>query len=259
MKMMGGLRERFHSFCNRVLQANSRQMIRFEKAKYPAAKPSLMSLTMISLMLSCSGCAYLSAWQSRKGCEVPAVSAGPTYSVFVSPHFNAEKPRRIVMISSGETTGGYDETSRLISHLATKIRAVGAFEVIVPPNQRVLLKSDDILRGRFNEREMASIARKYNADAIALVRVNDFRAYAPMRTSVTMAIVDGPETIVAFAVDGSWDTSSPGVDQLFKKYIEKNSQSNPLATELSTVQSQSPDALLGFVASEIDQALQSTF
>ena len=160
----------------------------------------------------------------------------------------------------GRTPGNYDETQKLISLLASKIRAAGAFEIIVPPNERLHLDFDDILKGRFEGRgEIAGLARRYNADAIGLVRVNDFRAYAPMRTSVTMAIVDSAETIVTFAVDGSWDTADPGVNRQFQHYVKIHSQGNPLSTQIPSLQLQSPESLFGFVASQMDQCFNQRF
>lgn len=163
------------------------------------------------------------------------------------------------MLAAGQTKGSYNETQKLISLLASKIRAAGAFEIITPPNERLHLFYDDILKGRFDEREIAELARRYNADAIGLVRINDFRAYAPMRSSATMAIIDSAETIVTFAVDGSWDTADPGVNRQFQNYVKIHSQSNPLSSQIPSLQLQSPESLLGFVASQMDQALQSTF
>lgn len=216
------------------------------------------ALIVAIISLTTTGCHYL-AW-SRACCDDALwVPESPTYSKYVSPQFNANKPRRIAMLTAGRTPGNYKETQKLISLLATKIRAAGAFEIIVPPDERLHLETDDILTGRFSERKIAELARRYNADAIGLVRVNDFRAYAPMRTSVTLAILDSAETIVTFAVDGSWDTADPGVHKQFQTYVNSNSCSNPLAVQIPSVQMQSPESLFAFVAAQIDQALQSTF
>jgi hypothetical protein len=163
------------------------------------------------------------------------------------------------MLAAGQTPGNFKETQKLIALLASKIRAVGAFEIVTPANERMPLFNDEILKGRFNEVEMSALARRYNADAIGLVRVNEFRAYAPMRTSVTMAIVDGAETVVSFAIDGSWDTAEPGINRQFTEYVNTHCQSNPLSSQYPSLQLQSPESLFGFVASQMDEALQSTF
>ncbi len=219
----------------------------------------MMGAALIGLITLASGGCHVIACQGFRCSEPAPLPEVPTYSVYVSPQFKANKPKRIVMLAAGQTQGNFNETQKLIGILASKIRAVGAFEIVTPTNERLPLFNDDILKGRFNEREMTALARRFNADAIGLVRVNEFRAYAPMRISVTMAIVDGAETVVSFAIDGSWDTSDPGVNRQFTAYVNAHCQSNPLSSQYPSLQLQSPESLFAFVASQMDEALQSTF
>jgi len=234
-------------------------MLRIIKTNQQLPAIVIGTALMIGLVSLLSGCCHYLTCRNLQCLDPGLSSEVPTYSMYVSPHFDTNKPRRIVMLAAGQTKGSYNETQKLISLLASKIRAAGAFEIITPPNERLHLFYDDILKGRFDEREIAELARRYNADAIGLVRINDFRAYAPMRSSATMAIIDSAESIVTFAVDGSWDTADPGVNRQFQNYVKIHSQSNPLSSQIPSLQLQSPESLLGFVASQMDQALQSTF
>jgi hypothetical protein len=219
----------------------------------------VISAVLFSLTILISGGCHFLACRNSQCIDSASTPEVPTYSVYVSPQFKTNKPKRIVMLAAGQTPGNFNETQKLIQLLASKLRAAGAFEIVTPPNERLPLANDNILKGRFSEREMSELARRYNADAIGLVRVNEFRGYAPMRTSVTMAIVDSAETVVSFAIDGSWDTADGGVNRQFRNYVNAHCQSNPLSSQYPSLQLQSPESLFAFVASQMDQALQSTF
>jgi hypothetical protein len=182
----------------------------------------------------------------------PPAYSPPTYSLFVSPIFKSHPPRRVVMIESGPTSGNYEPTQKMILELSAQIRSTSAFEVIAPPNIRFKAQMDNILQGKFNEREVAQISRQYNADAVAFVRVNELNGHAPIRTSVTMAIVDSNETVVAFAIDGIWDTANPATGTEFRNYVSAQHHSVPVPND---IQLQSPKSLFSFAANQMANAV----
>jgi len=183
--------------------------------------------------------------------EVVETYSPKSYSTFASPLFQTNRPRRILLIESGPAYGRYRGNQKLIAELAAQIRATNTFEVVAPQEVRLHSVPDNILNGDFDEMEIVNISRRYNADAVAFVRINDLRAYAPIRAAITMAIVDSNETIVTFAVDGIWDTSQPGTQNEFRDYVAKSG--NPGTP--GSIQMQSPTQLFSFAASQIAEAL----
>lgn len=185
----------------------------------------------------------------------------PTYSVFVSPEFKSSPPQRVVLLPSGQSSGNYQLHCRAIQELATQLRQVGVFEILVPRDERFRSHSDNLLQGSFDEREIAKFSEYYNADAIAIVRVNELRPVAPLRTSITMVIVDANESVVSFAVDGVWDSANQGTYQQFQSYIHDHQAATGLANSTSGNQSpielQSPTALFSFAASQIARAVKA--
>ena len=183
----------------------------------------------------------------------------PTFSVFASPAFQTLPPRRVVILPSGQTPGSYEHHRRAIDELATKLRQAGVFEIIVPRDQRLRSQPDSLLEGAFDEREIAALSHQYNADAIAIVRVNELRPVAPLRISLTMVIVDAHESVVTFAVDGVWDVADQGTHYDFLSYLQTHQVASGLASTTSNTQPplelQSPTALFAFAAAQISGAL----
>ena len=159
------------------------------------------------------------------------------------------------MLESGPTPGNFEASQKMIVDLSAQIRLNGTFEIIAPPNLRLKAQMDNILEGKFDEGEIAEISRQYNADAVAFLRVNEINGFAPMRTSVTMAIVDSNETVVVFAIDGIWDTANPSTRSEFINYSAGQNHSNPIPNDL---QLQSPRALFAFAASQMAQAIKES-
>ena len=118
-----------------------------------------------------------------------------------------------------------------------------------------LIHSDNILQGQFDEREIARLARQFNVDAIALVKVNELRAHSPMRASITMAIVNSNESMVTFAVDGTWDTTRPATQSEFRRYVCDSCNLPSNSNESQSIYLQSPTRFLAFIASQITNAL----
>lgn len=216
---------------------------------------------MVSLLLIfVGGCQRMPRWNSlfwrHRGVECVPVSE-PCYSVFVSPLFAAQPPRRVLILESGNTPGKYLETQKLITEFASQMRQRGIFEVVAPPGEQLFVHSDNILQGQFDEREIARLSRLYNADSIAMVRINEFRAFSPMRASVTMAVVNSNESVVTFAIDGTWDTTRPATQNEFGRYVCASSNLPADSEEAQSIYLQSPTRLLAFTASQVIEALNS--
>lgn len=235
-------------------------MVLFPKIRIQS--PMRLALVLIACAASaCAGChrfprlSVFSRNQQQSAEAIPAAPVPPSYSVFASPLFKASPPRRIVMIASGPDHGSYGETNKLMGELASLIRTAGKFEVVTPDYERLSTYSDNIIHGKFDEREIAELSHKYNADAVALVRVNELRTHSPMRASATMAIIDSNEAIVSFAVDGNWDTAQPGVLNEFQNFVSTRNSVATYPNAPTNILLQSPTNLLSFVASKIVESL----
>ncbi|MFT7630616.1 MAG: hypothetical protein ACI87E_001623 [Mariniblastus sp.] len=247
------------SICNPI---DRRNQVSRSLARNLSTRHSLLIMAVV-VLTSMPGCQFVNTVTSVLPCKFPWQSTTPqvpafhppTFSSYVSPLFTSNRIRRIVLIESGERSGSYGETDRMINELANEFRSSGLFDAVAPANERILTPMDSIMQGRFNEGEIARIARKYNADAVALVRVNELRAHAPMRASLTMAMIDSRETVVAYAIDGVWDTSHEPTLNNFKEYIGSQGPTIPGPTGVLI---QSPRVLMEFSAQEISQNIQSS-
>ena len=203
-------------------------------------------------------CCWVPPWRRTVVSESRPVPV-PTFSVFASPSFLAQPPQRVVILPSGQTPGSYEHHQRAIDELATKLRQVGVFELVVPRDQRLRSQPDNLLEGSFDEREIAALSQHYNADAVAIVRVNELRPVAPLRTSITMVIVDAQESVVTFAVDGVWDLADHGTHYDFLTYLKTHQVATGLASSTSgkqpPIELQSPTALFSFASAQISGAV----
>lgn len=165
------------------------------------------------------------------------------------------------MLPSGHNVGNYRHNERAIEQLASQIRQHGIFEIVTPADVRLTTHPDNLLQGDYDEREIATLSRHYNADAVALVRVNELRSYAPLRTSITMVIVDSAESVVTFGVDGIWDTANGDTQHNFKKYVVAHRTTLGTATSIVSeqppIELHSPNALFAFAAHDIAHALET--
>lgn len=222
--------------------------------------PRLSWLLFCSIVLLSAGCQLSPQFSSLLGIRQPVqmpTYSEPTFSVFVSPQFRATRPKRILLLESGHQKGNYGESKKLIAELASSFRRLGICEVVVSQDVRLRQHSDNILQGKFDEREIAALSRQFNADAIGVVRVNELVAFSPMRVSITLAIIDSNESVVTFAVDGTWDTTRPATNNEFQRYVCGSCNSVLNTSELKSVGLQSPTKLLSFAASQITDSLNS--
>lgn len=167
-------------------------------------------------------------------------------------------PRRVALIESGQNKGHYDQNQIMIAELATQFRDRQFFDVVSPCDQRLFGHPDNLVHGKFEEREVVGIARQYNADTLALVRVNELRSHQPLRTSVTVAFINAAQTIVTGSVTGVWDLAKLETAAAFEEFVfgASHGVSNSInSQEAVQIQLQSPRNLMRFVAADIAQAL----
>lgn len=206
------------------------------------------------LLISLAGCQQhnpfsFPMFQSQTFVEVART---PTHHIRVAPQFRGTRPGRIMIVPSNKNFGRYDANGRLIEALAGAFRERNMCEVVTP---KILLAGhyDNIEQGRFDEREIARISREHNSGAVALVKINEMKLYSPMRASVTIAIVDSNETVVACGLDGIWDLGNTQTNAAFKNFLANHT--NRQYDELSL---QSPQLLFKFIAMEIANSVNNS-
>ena len=167
-------------------------------------------------------------------------------------------PKRVALIESGQNAGRYDQNKLMIAELATQFREHKFFDVVSNCDQRLFGHPDNLVDGKFEEREVVSLSRRYNADSLALVRVNELRSHQPLRTSVSVAFIDAAETIVTGSITGVWDMANSATASAFETFVfgTNNSATNATSSnEAIQIQLQSPRNLMRFVAADIANAL----
>ncbi|MEQ1904035.1 MAG: hypothetical protein ABL888_07635 [Pirellulaceae bacterium] len=176
------------------------------------------------------------------------------YSLFVAPDFSQVAPRRVVIIPTGMEAGGFQAPFKFAEILADSIRGCGLCEVFVPNSVDCRLNIDHLLAGQFEERDISRLAHDYQCDAVLFLRVNSLKAFPPLQTSITTALVDANESVVVFAMDGNWDINDREIRESFEQF---NSVANPNQNESEfALQMRSPNRLFHFVAHQTTQAWQ---
>ena len=185
-------------------------------------------------------------------------AAEPTnLQYFVNPQVATGRPNRVVMVASGRSNGSYRTHQKVINELAAQIRARSLFEVVAPPDRYLQGHSDNILEGKFEETDIAAITREFNADTLLLIRVNEFRPAPPMRASLSIAILSGSESVVAFGLDGVWDLASLGTKNSFEQFLQGASWETRSEASLRL---QSPNLFFRFIGSQVaDSIIRSGF
>ena len=176
------------------------------------------------------------------------------YSLFVAPDFSQVAPRRVVIIPTGTDAGGFQAPQKYAEILADSMRSCGLCEVFVPKSVDCRLNIDHLLAGQFGEHDIAGLAGKYQCDAVLFLRVNSLKAFSPLQTSITTALVDANESVVIFAMDGNWDMNDREIHETFAHF---QSSTNPnMNVSESAMNMRSPSRLFHFVAYQTTQAWQ---
>lgn len=174
------------------------------------------------------------------------------YSLYTAPDFRENAPLRVLIVPTGTESGRYQVPVHFAEALAGAIRAEGLAEVVFPPEIACAISVDRILSGQFDEFEIVQLTKAWHCDAVLFIRVNHLQSYAPLKASVTAALVDGNESIVTFAVDGNWDTTDPDILKGFNHFLKRGA-AGASESELS-LQMQSPSRMYAFVAWQIANA-----
>mgnify|MGYP000250582944 CR=1 FL=1 len=172
--------------------------------------------------------------------------------VMVNPQLAGVRPVRVVMVASGRSNGSYATHQKVLRELASQFRTRGQFEVVTPADLRFHGHSDNILEGKFDEAELANVARNFNADTVALVSVTEFRSAPPMRASVSLAFIDSNESVVSVGLDGIWDLADPQTRRAFDAYL---ANSPVAARHEKKLHLQSPNSLFRFLADQMAESL----
>ena len=213
-----------------------------------------LALLIIGCLSAMTGCQLM--------CQIPALFQSSDqvetifppsngFRVYVNPILQGKRPKRVLLIASGYGNGSYDADQKMINELATQIRLQGKFDVVTNPGARLEHPADNILEGKFSEREIARWSRQYNVDAIGLVKVNELSEVAPLRASLTIAFIDSDQTVVACGVDGVWDLANQRTLQAYGGFW--NNAGIPVHER--EIRLQSPSSLMKFMSVEICTAM----
>ena len=156
------------------------------------------------------------------------------------------------MVASGRSNGSYRTHQKIITELAAQIRGQAQFEIVAPRDRYLQGHSDNILEGKFEEAELVRIAREFNADAVLLIKVNEFRPSPPMRANLSIAILDANESVVAFGMSSVWDLANMNTKQAFEQFLYNTSSGSANEGNLHL---QSPNQLFRFIGSQVADSI----
>lgn len=171
------------------------------------------------------------------------------------PRLAGRQPQRVLMVATGRSDGSYAAQQKMIAELASQFRQLRMFEVIAPRNIRMHSYSNNIAQGKFDEAELAKLARHYNADAVAIVTVNELKSSVPIRVSLSVAIVDSAETVIMAASDSMWDLGDPLVRQHFDRFVDMSLSASNIEKPLLH---HSPETVFRFVATNVTRDLRQS-
>lgn len=177
----------------------------------------------------------------------------PSVPVYIDSRFQFKQRHRVAFTASGIDPGSYQSNRKMCDAFVTQFRKSGIQEAISPLDCHLNLTGDEIERGQFSEREFVDVSRRYNLDTIALVRINQLDATAPMKLGVTVAFVDAAESVVFCSIDHQWDLSERETWQSFVKFTCLESQ---LSEHEKSMKLKSPTQLFRFAAKQVVDSLQ---
>ena len=217
-------------------------------------KTSFAYVTALLLLATCGcqlqRCNFLSRFSGEQTLSV-APSKNNVQVLLNSRAPNA-RPGRVVLVASGRGNGNYQAQRKIIRELAVQFRTQGVFEVVVPDDLLLYGHSDNILQGKFDEAELATISRKFNSDAVVVVRVNEFRSLNPMRVGVALAIIDSAESIQTLGAEGVWDLADTETNVAFDNFLLTSVSVSP---HEQRIRHQAPTWLFQFSATQMVEAI----
>ncbi len=240
------------------LQFNSMKPTQLSAARHSKSTTLHKRLVRISVIflplfvvLNVTGCHFLNPCEPIPDIVVPRLVNSFRWGA--SPNFQQFPPRKIVVLNSQPGRSSSELPHQFAENLSAEFKAKGLFDVVVPHTMECNTTIDEIAQGRFDERELVEIATFYNADAILIFRINEFKYYPPMQANITVGILDAREAVLGFAADGFWDLSEPETYQNFSDYLNYR-RGGQDASHLR-VQQQSPSSFSSYVAMQIAEAV----
>jgi|GEM_PF-3410748 hypothetical protein len=206
-------------------------------------------------------------WPQLQGCawncppptecrDVSYLTSPEGFSYFIDPLYLQRRPRRVLLAATSCQRQPFELQSQFVEQLASSLREAQLFEVITDHRLHGCnCDLDAVLHGYFNERHLLSLTEQYNCEALMLTRVNQFDFNWPMKTAVTVVLIDRAEAVVLVAVDGLWDIGSPDLARSYTSFVLDQNQLVP--KEFLQVNQQSPRQLQRFVAWQISRLLVS--
>ena len=192
--------------------------------------------------------------------EIPQQDVKPellrTFRWAAEPELAHNFPRKVVILNS-ETMQSVPEIPKQFAiQLAAELKTQRLFDVVVPSNFQCRTTIDEISSGRFDAREIVQIALQHNADAVLVFRVNDFKSYQPMKSNITVALLDAREAVLSFAADGVWDLSDPATFENFDRFLQY--RSGGTNQSYLQMQKQSPASFSTYIAMQIAEAMSES-
>lgn len=221
-------------------------------------EPSRRSILLMLLGLGLSsGCSHFSSSKRlsfRRKQPVAPVPPPKNCHAYFNPAIPEVLSQRVLILPSGPELFNYSSHQKIINELAATIKTAELCDVVTSGNFRLEAQIDAVMQGKFDEREIASVARRFAADSIALIRINEFRTVAPYQINLSLVFIDTSETVVSCSVDGIWNLGDPATRNAYLKFLSK-SLGAPQPHD--SIYLQSPHYLSKFIANEITTAIQS--
>ncbi|MGB2499612.1 MAG: hypothetical protein ACPIA2_07945 [Mariniblastus sp.] len=221
-------------------------------------EPSRRSVLLMLLGLGLSGgCSHFTAsnrFSLRRKQPTASVPPQKNCHAYFNPIIPQVLRQRVLILPSGPELFHYPSHQKLINEVVASIKTAQLCDVATPENYRLEAQIDAILQGKFDEREIASVARRFAADSIALIRINEFRTVTPYQINLSIVFIDTSETVVSCSIDGIWDLGDPATRNSFLKFLSK---SLGVPQSYDSIYLHSPHYLTKFIAGEITMEIQS--
>ncbi len=194
-----------------------------------------------------SGC-----WLWRD-CDFTFVPSAPRVNSF---NRDAVAPmRRVAMLPTDAREFQNVQFANLLSEqIGSALRAAGKYEVVMITEEQLnICRNQVVTEGRFDERQLAQLARRFNVDGVIYSQLERGNMYGPISADLTCLLVDARESVVISNVSGSWDLSHPADRNRFIQFWELT---NNEFVGLDGAES-SPNMVASFVAAEIAAEMTS--
>lgn len=174
-------------------------------------------LFVFAVVLICwlPGCQTLT---KKNDGPVPEPQVG---SRFVDHHAAPGIIQRVVLLPIECPPHARHSLKHLPEALTSQIRNSGRFEIVDASQiTDFVCPVEAVVSGTIPEQILIDAYYQYDADAVIVVRVNEYLAYQPMSIGLTLHLIDTREGISRFSVDEYWSMKDPGTAHAFHLYVE---------------------------------------